>query len=321
MIFYQKKDKIRFYFEIDSYLKECSIKSQSKSIDFRCRFCDDKNSKFRAKKHFGQNFLKDEFYLNQIIESASKLHSKIESKLKYPPKVVEIGVGLGDLSAKLLNHFDLIAYEIDSELCERFADRFPKDRFRLYNVDILEIAFKSGWLCDEPYILVSNLPYYIATKIILNALKDDKCVGLVVMTQKEVAEKFCASVGESEFCALSVLTQSLSQSAQIVVNVPPSAFIPPPKVDSAVFSIEKNGAKFNADFEKMLRIAFSAPRKRAIKNLDSLVDFVGEVSENGAIEKIFKSLGLDENARAHQISTENYHQIFMKIQEKNNGRK
>lgn len=237
---------------------------------------------------------------------------------------MEIGVGLGDLSAKLLNHFDLIAYEIDSELCERFADRFPKDRFRLYNVDILEIAFKSGWLCDEPYILVSNLPYYIATKIILNALKDDKCVGMVVMTQKEVAEKFCARVGKSAFCALTVLTQSLSLSANLVANVPPSAFIPPPKVESAVFSIEKNGAKFDtnlSDFEKMLKIAFSAPRKRAIKSLDSLLGEVSEKGENGAINAIFKSLGIDENARAHQISTENYHQIFMKIQEKNNGRK
>lgn len=234
---------------------------------------------------------------------------------------MEIGVGLGDLSAKLLNHFDLVAYEIDKQLCQRFAERFPKDRFRLYNVDILEIAFKSGWLCDEPYILVSNLPYYIATKIILNALKDDKCVGLVVMTQKEVAEKFCACVGQSAFCALSVLTQSLSSAANLVVNVPPSAFVPPPKVDSAVFCIEKNGAKFNADFEKMLKVAFSAPRKRAIKNLDSLLCFVGKVGENGAISDIFKSLGIDKNARAHQISTENYHQIFMKIQEKNNGRK
>lgn len=234
---------------------------------------------------------------------------------------MEIGVGLGDLSAKLLNHFDLVAYEIDKQLCQSFAERFPKDRFRLYNVDILEIAFKSGWLCDEPYILVSNLPYYIATKIILNALKDDKCVGLVVMTQKEVAEKFCACVGQSAFCALSVLTQSVSSAVNLVVNVPPSAFMPPPKVDSAVFCIEKNSTTLSADFEKMLKIAFSAPRKRAIKNLDSLVDFVGEVGENGAISDIFKSLGIDENARAHQISTENYHQIFMKIQEKNNGRK
>ncbi len=249
------------------------------------------------------------------------MYDAIELKAKYKPKVVEIGVGLGDLSAKLLNHFDLVAYEIDKQLCERFMERFPKGRFRLHNIDVLELESKSGWLCDEPYILVSNLPYYIATKIILNALKDDKCVGLVVMTQKEVAEKFCACVGKSEFCALSVLTQSLSESVQIVVNVPPSAFIPPPKVDSAVFCIEKNGAKWSADFEKMLRFAFSAPRKRAIKNLDSLVDSVGEIAENGAMSAIFKSLGINENARAHQISTENYHQIFIKIQEKNNGRK
>lgn len=289
------------------YTKECSIKSRSKSIDFHERFCNDKNLK--AKKHFGQNFLKDEFYLNQIIESASKLYDKIEIRLNRKPKVVEIGVGLGDLSAKLLNHFDLIAYEIDSELCERFTDRFPKDRFRLHNKDVLKLEMKSGWLCDEPYMLVSNLPYYIATKIILNALKDNQCAGMVVMMQKEVAEKFCAKVGQSEFCSLSVLMQTLSSAVRFVANVPPSAFIPSPKVESSVLSIEKNGEIFNADFEKMLKIAFSAPRKRAIKNLDSLAEF----TEMGRINAIFKDLGIDENARAHQISTENYHQFFQKL--------
>ena len=223
---------------------------------------------------------------------------------------------MGDLSAKLLNHFDLIAYEIDERLCEYLADKFPKDRFRLLNKDVLAIPFKSGWLCDEPYILVSNLPYYIATKIILNALKDDKCLGLVVMTQKEVAEKFCANVGDSEFCALSVLTQSVSNGANLVVNVPPSAFTPPPKVESSVFSVEKNGAKWDAYFEKMLKIAFSAPRKRVMKNLESL-ESSGKSCD---ISAIFKDLGISQNARAHQISTENYQQIFIKMKGLNNGK-
>ncbi len=266
----------------------------------------------------GQNFLKDEFYLNQIIESVSKLQSDIKHYAGFAPKVVEIGVGLGDLSAKLLNHFDLIAYEVDEQLCKCVADKFPQDKndkFRLINKDVLAIPFKDGWLCEEPYMLVSNLPYYIATKIILNALKDDKCVGLVVMTQKEVALKFCANAGQSEFCALSVLTQSISNGANLVVNVPPSAFTPPPKVESSVFSIEKNGAKWSADFEKMLKIAFSAPRKRAMKNLESLF---GESNgrKSSDISAIFRHLQIDENARAHQISTENYHQIFIKMKGK-----
>ena len=260
----------------------------------------------------GQNFLKDEFYLNQIIESASKLRSDIMQSAGFAPEVVEIGVGLGDLSAKLLNHFDLIAYEIDAQLCEYLADKIPN----LINKDVLELPLKNGWLCDCPYILVSNLPYYIATKIILNALKDDKCLGLVVMTQKEVAEKFCANVGDSAFCALSVLTQSVSNGANLVVNVPPSAFTPPPKVESSIFCIEKNGKKWSADFEKMLKIAFSAPRKRVMKNLESL-ESSGKSCD---ISAIFKDLGISQNARAHQISTENYQQIFIKMKGLNNGK-
>ncbi|MGX3010329.1 16S rRNA (adenine(1518)-N(6)/adenine(1519)-N(6))-dimethyltransferase RsmA [Helicobacter sp. 23-1044] len=276
----------------------------------------------KPKKHLGQNFLKDEFYLNQIIESASKLRSDITQSAGFAPEVVEIGVGLGDLSAKLLNHFDLIAYEIDAQLCEYLADKIPK----LINKDVLEIPLKSGWLCEMPYILVSNLPYYIATKIILNALKDDKCAGFVVMTQKEVAEKFCASVGDSEFCALSVMTQTLSKSVHLVANVPPSAFTPPPKVESSVFCVEKNDKKWSADFEKMLKIAFSAPRKRAMKNLELLFgesngcEIFGESNgKSSAISTIFADLGISQNARAHQISTENYQKIFIKMKGLNYG--
>ena len=260
----------------------------------------------------GQNFLKDEFYLNQIIESASKLRSDIMQSAGFAPEVVEIGVGLGDLSAKLLSHFDLIAYEIDAQLCEYLADKIPN----LINKDVLEIPLKSGWLCENPYILVSNLPYYIATKIILNALKDDKCVGFVVMTQKEVAEKFCASVGQSAFCGLSVMTQTLSKGVHFVANVPPSAFIPPPKVESSVFCVEKNGEKWSADFEKMLKIAFSAPRKRAMKNLELLFGLAKSSGKSCDIGAIFKDLGISQNARAHQISTENYHQIWTKMKGK-----
>lgn len=251
----------------------------------------------KAKKHFGQNFLKDTFYIDKIIESVSKL---VESLNISDLKIVEVGAGLGDLSAGLLNHFDLIAYEIDSELCRYLEDKFPKDRFRLHNCDVLAIPRDGFWLCEKPYVLVSNLPYYVATKIILTALKDAQCKGLVVMAQKEVADKFCAKVNEREFCALSVLAQSVSQKIQRVIAVPPSAFNPPPKVDSSVFAIAKNECILSAEFEAFLRLAFCAPRKKLAKNLSKLK----------GIEHILTTLNIPESARAHQITTEQYHKIF-----------
>lgn len=205
----------------------------------------------------------------------------------------------------------MIAYEIDSELCKYFADRFPKDRFTLFNKDVLELKNKNAWLCNQKYILISNLPYYIATKIILNALKDNLCAGMIVMTQKEVGEKFCAKVGKKEFCALSVLTQYLSKEINIIASVPPSAFTPSPKVESSIFSIEKNTNTFNDEFEKLLKMAFSSPRKMAMKNLDSVSN----------IEMIFEKLNIPKNARAHQISTQDYHHIFQNINKgANNGK-
>lgn len=211
---------------------------------------------------------------------------------------------------KLLDYFNLIAYEVDSELCSYLEDRFPKDKFRLYNKDVLSISFSdNGWLCDREYILISNLPYYIATKIILNALRDRMCKGMVVMTQKEVAEKFCAKSKEREFCAISVLTQSVACEINKIALVPATAFSPAPKVESCIFSILKNADILPHGFEDFLKSAFSSPRKRVAKNLSFIKD----------IDELLKALDIDLNARAHQISTLQYHQIFK--QGNNNGRK
>lgn len=215
--------------------------------------------------------------------------------------IIEIGPGLGDLSVKILDCFSLIAYEIDKRLCSYLNNRFSMDNFKLYNKDVLSIEFnKNGWLHNRPYILVSNLPYYIATKIILNALKDKMCKGMVVMTQKEVAYKFCADAQSSDFCAISVLTQSVSQKTTLVDIVPPNAFKPIPKVESAIFSIKKNNNEIKDSFEIMIKEAFSSPRKKLTKNLSHFKD----------LDLILKELNIQNNARAHQITTFQYHQIF-----------
>ena len=257
----------------------------------------------KANKKFGQNFLKDEATLNKIIESVFDMVDNFKGESL---DIIEIGPGLGDLSVKLLNNFSLIAYEIDKRLCKYLENRFSKNDFTLHNKDILSIEIsknnqgESCWLHNKPYILVSNLPYYIATRIILNALDDRKCKGMVVMTQKEVAYKFCAKPLDSDFCAISVITQSLSKAIKLISIVPPSAFNPAPKVDSAIFCITKNDNILEKDFYDFIKLAFTSPRKTIHKNLSKI--------EN--IEKILESLSIKKTTRAHQLSTSQYHQIF-----------
>lgn len=258
---------------------------------------------YKAKKKFGQNFLKDNLYIAKIVESVSNITNLSKNKID----LIEIGPGLGDLSDRLLDYYDnLIAYEIDGNLCNYLKAKFPSDRLKLYKIDVLEIKFdKLGWLNKKPYLLVSNLPYYIATKIIVNALKDAMCKGLVVMTQKEVAEKFCANVASKNFSFLSVLSQTVSNEIKLIANVPSSAFYPMPKVESSIFSIYK--CKFNIDnkFEQFLRDSFSSPRKKIYKNLSHIKN----------INEILHILNIDSNSRPHQIATFQYHQIFNNIKD------
>ncbi|WP_258442936.1 16S rRNA (adenine(1518)-N(6)/adenine(1519)-N(6))-dimethyltransferase RsmA [Helicobacter sp. 16-1353] len=260
----------------------------------------------KANKKFGQNFLKDELYLNKIIESMSNMLEEYKSE-NISLDIIEIGPGLGDLSVKILDCFSLVAYEIDRRLCKYLTNRFSTDKFKLYNKDVLSIEFnKNGWLHNKPYILVSNLPYYIATRIVLNALKDKMCKGMIVMTQKEVAYKFCADAQNNDFCAISVLTQSVSQKTTLIAIVPPNAFKPIPKVESAIFSIKKNDNEIKDGFETMVKEAFSYPRKKLIKNLSHIKN----------LDLIFKKLNIQNNARAHQITTIQYHQIFENLYQK-----
>lgn len=255
---------------------------------------------YKAKKKFGQNFLKDTYFLNQIVQAIPNTSSQM----------IEIGIGLGDLTDELLKIHNLIAYEVDKDLCslleKKHSSLLETRKFKLILADVLEIDGFTGWLHPESYFLVSNLPYYIATLIILKLLKDEKCEGFVVMTQKEVAEKFCAHVGEKDFCALSVLAQSVGE-IEFLFEVPASAFEPAPKVTSAVFRLIKKPNHPRVEeiekLETLLKVAFSAPRKKLSKNLANFYS-------KQKVEEIFLDLNLDENLRPHQVSTTLYHQIL-----------
>jgi len=247
-----------------------------------------------AKKQFGQNFLKDQSILRKIIESMPETQNRL----------AEIGPGLGDLTKYLVDVKSVVAFEVDTDLCKHLNKKFFQEiataRLTIHCGDVLE-----GWkseLVDEPYDLVANLPYYIATNIILKALADRNCKNLLVMIQREVAQKFSAEPGEKAFGALSVIAQSVG-TASIVIDVPPSAFDPQPKVDSAVLLIEKTADRSDDCFEAMLRAAFAQPRKTLQKNLSSRYD-------RGTILQAYESLGLEPSVRPHQVATSDYHQLY-----------
>ena len=247
-----------------------------------------------AKKKFGQNFLKDKTVLQKIVETIPNNDNKI----------VEIGPGLGDLTKFLVDVKSVEAFEVDTDLCKLLQKKFDKEiatkQLHINCGDVLT-AWKSE-LIDESYDLVANLPYYIATNIILKALADPKCKNILVMVQLEVAEKFCAHEGDKVFGSLSIITQSVGD-AHIVVKVPPTAFDPQPKIDSAVFLIQKRSDRCDKDFEDMLRVAFTQPRKTLMKNLSSMY-------EKTILQDAFDKLNLAQTVRPHQVSTRDYHQLY-----------
>jgi len=258
-----------------------------------------------AKKKFGQNFLKDETVLRKIVEAMPKNENKL----------VEIGPGLGDLTKFLVDVKSVEAFEVDTDLCKLLQSEFKEEieskKLHINCGDVLQ-SWKNS-LVDEPYDLVANLPYYIATNIILKALADPMCKNILVMVQLEVAEKFCAESGEKVFGSLGIITQSVGK-AHIVVKVPPTAFDPQPKIDSAVFLIQKNKDRSDKEFEDMLRIAFTQPRKTLMKNLSSKY-------EKELLKEAYEELGFIQTIRPHQVSTSDYHQLYKKIKGSLDGRR
>ncbi|OUT16064.1 16S rRNA (adenine(1518)-N(6)/adenine(1519)-N(6))-dimethyltransferase [Campylobacter concisus] len=272
----------------------------------------------KAKKHFGQNFLQDKATLDKIIQA---IPNDVAN-------VVEIGPGLGDLTFRLLQIYKTTCFEIDCELFQILKDKFANEiqngRLKLFCKDALEQWQQEGGLSSENYFLVANLPYYVATKMILNAIDDEKCLGLIVMIQKEVALKFSAKSKDKEFSALSILA-SLQGRCELLFDVDAKLFNPPPKVTSSVIKLQKTKKIFGKDgifkdakqyeaFKVFLRAAFVSPRKTLLKNLST--NF-----EKNALEEIFESLALNQNLRPHELDVDFYLKVFERLKEDNERQK
>lgn len=223
---------------------------------------------FEFKKGLGQNFLTDKSVLKQIADAASDARG-----------VIEIGPGFGVLTRELSQGFEkVVSIEIDSRLNDVLDYTLADcDNVTVINKDILKcdieeiIAENFG---NEKISIAANLPYYITTPIITYLIeKKLNLSSIVVMIQKEVAERICASPGTKNYGAISVLCQYYT-APEIVTLVSAGKFVPPPKVDSAVvkMTLRNTPAVSVSDealFFKTVKAAFSQRRKTLLNCLCS----------------------------------------------------
>ncbi len=267
----------------------------------------------KANKRFGQNFLIDDEILENIVAAAEISDNDI---------VVEIGPGLGNLTEYLLKKAKkVIAFEIDTNMIEVLEDRFNTSKLEIVHNDILKVniddyIYSIIAQMDEfkgKVKVVANLPYYITTPIIFDLFEKAKIVSdITIMIQKEVAERIVAKPGRKDYGVLSVMCEYYSES-DIKVIVPPTSFIPAPNVYSAVITLVKNQKYSVNDIEKfneLIKGAFSQRRKKMLNSIIAQKDL--NISKESLLE-IYKKLEISENARAEEISLEQYINIYKEL--------
>jgi 16S rRNA (adenine1518-N6/adenine1519-N6)-dimethyltransferase len=253
-----------------------------------------------TRKSLGQHFLTDRRILGRI---ADALH------LRGDETVLEIGPGRGALTDILAERAGrLIAIEYDRALAAMLRERYARrSNVLVAEADVLEVSL--GELAAGPYVLVGNVPYYITTPIIFQALERPRPDVAVYLVQREVAERLVAPPGGKEYGALTVNVGAVAR-VEILFGVPASAFRPPPKVDSAVLRITPRAdpvvpADTESEFREFVQAIFTMRRKqmqriiRSLKNLD--VDRAAAVLEVARIDPMARPETLDGAAFARLL--------------------
>ena len=249
----------------------------------------------KNKKSLGQNWLNDRPTLETIADLAADFP---EAVLEHPPKLcVEIGPGLGTLTSSLLKRFDrVLAVEFDQQLAANLPQSFPGKALQVVNADILQFDFST---IKEPFVVAGNIPYYITTPIIEKLLTlPTPSTNIVLLVQKEVAEKAAALHGNSSF---SLFIDNFAK-ATLGPIVPRGLFTPPPKVDSRVLVLTpRTVPQASLSVLKFIHQAFANPRKKLVSNLVSLTG-----RPKSELEAELATLGLNQNARPADLSLADY---------------
>lgn len=265
----------------------------------------------------GQNFLHNLEIAEKIVDLA-----RIESD----DFVLEIGPGKGILTERLVKKVkQVVAVEIDGKLVQHLKDRF-KDagNLEIVNDDILNInlenilphtnlqstfSLRERGLGGKGYKVIANIPYYITSKIIRKFLENsNQPQEMILMVQKEVAERIVAHPGKMSLLSVSVKYYA---RPKILLEVDRNNFTPVPEVDSAVISI-KPERKFSQEkdmkFFRLVKIGFSAKRKTLLNNLSNGF----QVSKDDVLGTL-KELGFSKNTRAQELSVEDWMKLNDKL--------
>ncbi|OME86403.1 MULTISPECIES: 16S rRNA (adenine(1518)-N(6)/adenine(1519)-N(6))-dimethyltransferase RsmA [Paenibacillus] len=260
---------------------------------------------FSFKKSLGQNFLIDQNILYKIVEAAGLDEDK---------GALEIGPGIGALTEKLAQTAGTVtAVEIDQRLIPILREVLePYENVKVHHGDVLKVdlheLFRQDFAGVSKVSVVANLPYYVTTPILMKLLEEKLPLeNIVVMIQKEVAERMAAAPGSKDYGSLSIAVQYYSEP-KLVCIVPHTVFIPQPNVASAVIrlavreqppvSVEDEGFFF-----EVVQASFAQRRKTIANNLKSRF-FPGEGRER--LEQLLKEAGIEPSRRGETLSIEEY---------------
>ena len=250
----------------------------------------------RAKKSLGQNFLIDKLVLEKIVDIV-----KIENK-----HVIEIGPGTGNLTSYILkrNPKKLVVIEKDKILANNLYEIF-KNQITVVNEDVLNID--ENLIFNEKAIVFGNLPYNISTEILSKWILNLKNIfwfdSLVLMFQKEVADRIIAKINTSNYGRLSIIS-NWKLNIKKICDIKPEAFSPKPKIDSSLlfFYPKENFVKIKNpnNLEKVTRVFFNQRRKMLKKPFNQL--FNGD-------QRILEKLKIDLNLRPQNLSLDTYYKL------------
>jgi 16S rRNA (adenine1518-N6/adenine1519-N6)-dimethyltransferase len=252
------------------------------------------------RKRWGQHFLVDRNILSKVIRTAG---------LEKGDVVLEIGPGLGEMTLALARQVKkVIAVEIDRKLVKILKEKTADvSNIMVIEADVLKIRFEQ--LCrqgHQPLKVVANLPYQISTPLLFRFIESrDLFSSLTLTLQREVAERMIASPGGKDYGPLSIFTQSISDLS-IQFYIKPSAFFPPPKVESAVIHMVWKERPFvkpeeQGWFKKVVKGCFSYRRKRLINALRHADLLLPE-----DLEKRIEKIGIDSQRRPETLTIQEF---------------
>ncbi len=249
-------------------------------------------SELRARKRFGQNFLRDESIIRRIVAAIRPREGE---------QLLEIGPGRGALTAALLaRDCKLLAIELDRDLVPLLQQQFGSNpNFALQQGDALQLDIGALGF-DKPVRVVGNLPYNISTPLIFHLLRQaGQIADMHFMLQKEVVQRLAAGPGSRAYGRLGIMAQYFC-AVESLFEVPPGAFTPAPKVQSAIVRliphrVPPHPARSYPLLERVVRTAFNQRRKTLRNALQELIS--GEQ---------LAALGIDPGARPERLSLADY---------------